>query len=127
MQKDILIAQILLDDWQNKDFINSILLHFKGSSKILKLANMLIDYLNGKKDEQFIKTLNDLVSEDVIAIINHNDALSSQELNKLSSKTDNDNNVVHICQAVDNFSRLISFRIRRVIYLTNTNGLLDNN
>ena len=57
------------------------------------------------------------------SIINHNDVLSNDELNNISEKTDNDKNTIYISEVLN--TRNIN--IKRVIYLTNTDWLLDKN
>jgi len=125
--QDVLIAQILVDDWQNESFILWLLERFKNHKRIISIIWKLISYLNREKDKHLIQTLDKLISQEVICIINHNDTLSSQELSKVSQKTDNDLNVVYICKIVSDFQKEIDFRIKRIIYLTNTNWLLDQN
>jgi Txe/YoeB family toxin of Txe-Axe toxin-antitoxin module len=56
------------------------------------------------------------IENDVWSIINHNDALSDEELNKVSSKTDNDQNTIYIA----NILKDTNIQIKRIIYLTNT-------
>lgn len=125
LSQDILLAQILVDDWQNEKFILELLERFKKNKRIISIIWKLISYLNKQKDKHLIQTLDNLISQKVICIINHNDALSSQELSKVSTRTDNDLNVVHICQIASDFQSEINFRIKRIIYLTNTDWLLD--
>ena len=65
----------------------------------------------------------DNIKNDVWSIINHNDALSDGELNNLSDKTDNDKNTIYISEILEQ----TNYDVKRVIYLTNTNWLLDEN
>ncbi|USN58181.1 MAG: hypothetical protein H6767_07825 [Candidatus Peribacteria bacterium] len=58
-------------------------------------------------------------------MVNHNDATSSKELSALTTKTDNDKNTIFLCKNVEKYREQKQVRVKRVIYLTNTDGLLD--
>jgi glutamate 5-kinase len=74
-------------------------------------------------DEKHLsKTIKNLLKNDVWIIINHNDTLHPDELNNVSEKSDNDKNTVFIAKI---FNKYLDIEIKRVIYLTNSNWLLD--
>ncbi len=70
------------------------------------------------------KTLKNLLENNVFIIINHNDATHNDELENLSLKADNDKNTIHLCKVLN---LLENIKIKKVIFLTNTNWLLDDN
>ena len=75
-------------------------------------------------DEKHLSdTLNNLLNNDIWIVINHNDTLHSTELGNVCDKNDNDKNTVFISKLFNKF--LKEKIIKNVIYLTNTNWLLD--
>jgi len=119
-----LVWEILLDDYLNKEYIEKIWIENKDIlSRIKHSLNFVANILNFRKNKKLAQTLIDNLQNDVWSIINHNDALSDEELNKVSSKTDNDKNTVYISKILQD----TKYEIKRVIYLTNTNWLLDKN
>ena len=93
----------------------------------LKVLNKVYDLvawiLSNKKDKKLQDVLIENLKNDVWSIINHNDALSDDELNNISDKTDNDKNTIYISEILQNSN----IEVQRVIYLTNTDWLLDEN
>jgi len=82
---------------------------------------LIDDYADNK---QLVNTILNLLENNVLIIVNHNDTLHNTELNNLSNKTDNDKNTVFLSKIIsENLQNKII--IKRVIYLTNTNWLLD--
>lgn len=79
------------------------------------------DYANEK---HLAKTLKNLLENNVWIVINYNDTLHPDELNNVSEKTDNDKNTVFISKIFNVFFEK-QLKIKRIIYLTNTNWLLD--
>ena len=78
-------------------------------------------------DEKHLsETISNLLINDAWIIINHNDTLHPDELNNVSEKSDNDKNTVFVSKIFNKFLKKY-FKIKRVIYLTNTNWLLDEN
>ncbi len=121
-QKEKLVWEILLDDYLNKEYIEKIWIENKDIlSRIKHSLNFVANILNSRKDKKLASTLVENLQNDVWSIINHNDALSDEELNKVSSKTDNDKNAVYISKVLQD----TNVKVKRVIYLTNTNWLLD--
>lgn len=92
----------------------------------IKLYDLVAEVSNHKKERHLAELLLEHVQNHVWSIINHNDALSNDELKNLSDRTDNDKNVVHVCKALQEHIDETQLQVKRVIYLTNTNGLLDN-
>jgi glutamate 5-kinase len=84
------------------------------------------DLVNEKKDKHLAETLANLVRNDVLVIINHNDTTSENELKNITSRTDNDKNTIYISEIIEQYSAEIQLKVGKVIYLTNTDGLLDN-
>ena len=80
---------------------------------------LIDDFANEK---HLTKTLYNLLENDIWIIINHNDTLHPDELNNVSEKSDNDKNTVFVSRIFNKFSDI---NIKRVIYLTNTNWLLN--
>lgn len=74
--------------------------------------------MNKRKDKHLVELLKNNIKNDVLSIVNHNDAMSSLELNNITNATDNDKNAVELSKKI---------KLKRVIYLSNTNGLLDMN
>jgi len=126
--KNKILSQILLDDYVSRNYVESMLEKFLWGRRFWKkLERFVIDFLlflNKNKDKHLADLLIENFNNDLLSIINHNDALSSNELNNLSDKTDNDKNVIHISEALSRYSDVI---IKRVIFLTNTDGVLDEN
>jgi len=75
-------------------------------------------------EKHLAKTIENLLKNNVWIIINYNDTLHSDELNNVSEKSDNDKNTVFVTKVLKKY---LDIDIKRVIYLTNTNGLLDKN
>jgi len=82
---------------------------------------LIDDYADEK---HLTNTLYNLLENDVWIIINHNDTLHPTELNSVLEKNDNDKNTVFISELFNNFFKK-KVVVKRVIYLTNTNWLLD--
>jgi len=76
---------------------------------------LIDDFANEK---HLTKTLYNLLENNVWIIINHNDTLHPDELNNVSEKSDNDKNTVFVSKI---FNKFLDIKIKRVIYLTNTN------
>ncbi|MDQ7009012.1 MAG: hypothetical protein Q9M94_01840 [Candidatus Gracilibacteria bacterium] len=93
---------------------------FLGDNELV--GEILIDDFTCEK--HLSETLKNLLENDIWIIINHNDTLHPDELNNVSDKSDNDKNTVYISKLFNNFFEKYFF-IKRVIYLTNFNGLLD--
>jgi len=90
------------------------------------MAQILID--DFASDIFLANTLDKLFADNIISIINHNDTIHNNELKNVSLKADNDKNTVHICKVLNILNkREERIQIKRVIYLTNTNWLLDSN
>lgn len=124
---DRLVGQILLDDYINVDYVNSFV-DKKNNRKILKrLSTDILWLVSAEKDKHLAQTISDLVRNQVLVIINHNDTTSNDELKNLSNKTDNDKNTIHITEVLNKYANEINLKIHRVIFLTNTNWLLDVN
>jgi len=51
------------------------------------------------------------VKNNVLVIINHNDAMSEDELKKISSKTDNDKNTLYISEIVMKYEEEVGIKI----------------
>ena len=92
--------------------------------KNLLVWEILIDDFADEK--HLSETISNLIINDVWIIINHNDTLHPDELNNVSEKSDNDKNTVFVSKIFNKFLKKY-FKIKRVIYLTNTNWLLDKN
>ncbi len=84
---------------------------------------LIDDYADEK---HLTNTLYNLLENDVWIIINHNDTLHSTELNNVFDKSDNDKNTVFISKLFHNFLKN-KIVVEKVIYLTNTYWLLDEN
>lgn len=122
-----IVWQILLDDYINTDYINIFIKKVNDKSILKQLAAKILWLVSEQKDLHLALTIADLIRNDVLTIINHNDATSNDELKNLSSKTDNDKNTIHITEVINRFTSQTKMRANRVIFLTNTNGLLDSN
>lgn len=122
-----LVWQVLLDDYINTDYINTFIEKVRDKPILKKFANKILWLVSEQKDKHLAYTIWDLVRNQVLVIINHNDTTSNDELKNLSSKTDNDKNTVHITDVINNYSHEIWIIVHRVIFLTNTNWLLDEN
>lgn len=120
-----LVWEVLLDDYINADYVNSFIEKVRDKSILKKLASNILWLVGEQKDKHLAYTIWNLVKNDVLVIINHNDTTSNDELKNLSSKTDNDKNTIHITEVINEYSYEIWIRINRVIFLTNTNWLLD--
>jgi hypothetical protein len=53
--------------------------------------------------------------------------MSSKEVMQLSKKADNDQNAVLVAKLLNESIQKYAVRVKRVIFLTNTNGILDAN
>ncbi len=84
------------------------------------------DLVNEKKDRHLAETLANLVRNDVLVIVNHNDTTSENELKNITARTDNDKNTIYISEIIEQYSAKIQLKVGKVIYLTNTDGVLDN-
>ncbi len=121
--KEKLVWEVLLDDYLNEEFILNLIWNKDRLNLVQNFSKKFISLVQSKKDKKLVQTLLDNLWNDVWSIINHNDALSDEELSKVSSKTDNDKNAVYIAKILQD----TSVKVKRVIYLTNTNWLLDEN
>ena len=83
---------------------------------------MIDDYAN---EEHLVNTLFNLMKNNVWIVVNHNDALHKTEIENITSKSDNDKNTIFLSKVLSKNLKWLS--IERVIYLTNTNWLLDEN
>jgi hypothetical protein len=116
-----LVGEILIDDFLNKDYIHSFI-EKSNKRKILKrFSEYIISLINYDKNKHLINTISNLVKNNVLVIINHNDATSNEELKKISSKSDNDKNTVFITDIISTFRAEVGLEVNKVIYLTNTN------
>ncbi len=114
-EKDFLKSS-LASIWQK--FLMKLYLKYLWEKEII--GEVLIDdYAN---EEHLSSTLENLLKNDIWIIINHNDTLHPEELYNVSDKCDNDKNTVFITKL---FNKYLDFKIKRIIYLTNTNWLLD--
>ncbi len=120
-----IVSQVLLDDYINSDYVNTFIEKVRDKAVLKNLATKVLWLVSEQKDKHLANTIADLVKNNVLVIINHNDATSNDELKNLSSKTDNDKNTIHITQVINNYSQEIWIKVKRVIFLTNTNWLLD--
>ena len=127
LSKDKLVWQVLLDDYINTNYINSFIEQVKDRKILKKFASIILWLVSDQKDKHLAHTIWNMVKNDILVIINHNDTTSNDELKNLSSKTDNDKNTIHITEVINKYSQEINMKIHRVIYLTNTNWLLDEN
>ena len=84
---------------------------------------LIDDYANEK---HLSDTLNNLLNNDVWIVINHNDTLHSIELDNVCGKNDNDKNTVFVARLFDGYLKE-KIIVKNVVYLTNTNWLLDEN
>ncbi len=118
--------------WRNeKDFLKSSLasiwqkflmkLYWEYLWKNEIIWEILIDDYADEK--HLSKTLENLLQNDIWIIINHNDTLHSDELDNVGDKTDNDKNTIYVSKLLQKYSKNI--KIKRVVYLTNTDGLLN--
>jgi len=89
----------------------------------INIIKIWSDSLNKKSLEKIIADAKD---NNIWAIINHNDSLHPNELNNISDKTDNDKNTLYLSRILSEYSDN-KVHIKRVIYLTNTHWLLDEN
>lgn len=126
LSKNKIVSQVLLDDYINSDYVNTFIEKLRDKVVLKNLASKVLWLVSEQKDKHLANTIADLVRNNVLVIINHNDATSNDELKNLSSKTDNDKNTIHITQVINNYSKEIWIRVKRVIFLTNTNWLLDD-
>ncbi len=83
---------------------------------------LIDDYANEK---HLANTLSNLIENNVWVIVNHNDALHKIEIDNITNKSDNDKNTIFLSKIL--FKNLKWFTIEKVIYLTNTDWLLDEN
>jgi len=90
----------------------------------IAVAQILID--DFAQEKNLAETLINLLDNNIWAIINHNDSLHPNELNNISDKTDNDKNTLYLSRILSEYSDN-KVHIKRVIYLTNTHWLLDEN
>ncbi len=123
----VIVGEILLDDYVNNDYINNIIWKLKQARALRTFAKQVIEIVNAKKDKHLAETISNMVLNWILPVINHNDAMSEQELKNLSHKTDNDKNTIHVSEAVNNYRVELWIRVSRVIFLTNTHWLLDIN
>lgn len=92
------------------------------TGKDIAVAQILID--DFAQEKYLSETLLNLLDNDIWTIVNHNDSLHPNELNNISDKTDNDKNTLYISKILSQYS-CREINIKRVIYLTNTQGLLN--
>lgn len=85
------------------------------------------DLVNDEKNKHLVETIVNLVQNEVLVIINHNDALCESELKNISNKSDNDKNTIYITEVINRYCSKYNFIVNKVIYLTNTFWLLDEN
>ena len=120
--KEKLVWEVLLDDYVNAEYVQAVWIEWEGIIVGLKqILRRVADILSKKKDQKLQELLIENIKNDVWSILNHNDALSNEELNNLSDRTDNDKNTVYISGLLKD----TNLHIKRVIYLTNTNWLLN--
>ncbi len=123
----VIVWEILLDDYVNNEYITSIIWKLNKARALKGFAKQVIEIVNTKKDKHLAETISNMVHNDILVIINHNDATSEQELKNLSDKTDNDKNTIHVSDTINTYSKQVGLKVKRVIFLTNTHGLLDIN
>ena len=123
------VAQLLLDDYVNRDYVDRKIGKIDIPSKYIKFARevayKVLDLVHKNKDLHLLRVLEEHLRDDILAILNHNDGMSSIELSALTNQSDNDKNTVYISEIVNKYQEEIWFRIKRVIFLTNTPGILN--
>ncbi len=129
-----IIWEILLDDYMNESYITNVINSIRSSNWRNKLKGAILDLvisiiwrLSEKKEWHLFNLILDAIKNNVLLILNHNDALSSQELNNISIMTDNDNNVVHVVDVISRYCAWVNLRINNVLYLTNEDWVYDFN
>ncbi len=120
--------------WSDKSFEKSVLAAigqqflmqmYDRISWVRKLVwEILID--DFANEEYLAKSLSNMIKNDVWPVVNYNDCLHWGELMNVSNKTDNDKNTVFLSKIFQTHLAT-KVRIERIIYLTNTAWLLDNN
>ena len=130
-QSNKVVAQLLLDDYVNRDYVDNKMEQIDIPNQYVtfarKVAYNILDLVHKNKNLHLLRVLEEHVRNDVLAILNHNDGMSSVELSALTLHADNDQNTVFISEIVNKYKKEISFRIKRVIFLTNTCWILDEN
>ncbi len=117
------VAQILIEDYFDSKYLESIIWNWID----LNTIEILLEKIKKDKWFHFAQLIAEYAKNLVWTVINHNDTTSSHELKNLWAKTDNDRNAVIICEELNMYKELVNAEISRVIFLTNTDWLLDSN
>jgi len=105
------VAQLLLDDYVNRDYVDRKIGKIDIPSKYIKFARevsyKVLDLVHKNKDLHLLRVLEEHLRDDILAILNHNDGMSSIELSALTNQSDNDKNTVYISEIVNKYQEEI--------------------
>ncbi len=62
-----------------------------------------MDISTEKASRHFVHTINESIESQLLPIINYNDAMSSEEMNKISIHADNDKNALDVAKKIHTY------------------------
>ncbi len=125
------VGQVLIDDYINEEYLyayaSDLDIPLDLQNKFNYYARKTLQNAHHDKDLTFIQGVNDALESWVMPILNHNDGQSSIELERISKKTDNDQNLCYTAEVAYRYRDQLSFEINNIVNLTDTNWIYDGN